>query len=1344
MDRSVLRTAVFFVLLISCGFHGLLAQSRLSDSTRSGSSDKGYVLSPQEEQDFIREMMEHQRISQAQAEVQLSKYKAILASSPKLPPVKTEAVHKNPVVNASCSNLDFSAGTTANWTCTGDYQVVSIGTDSFGGFPKAAPGGSYSLELGNPYPRLSPYPPAFAINSSAQQTFTVSAADPVILLQFAFVILEFGHAPTDAARVKIEVLDQNNNIIFCSQDSAYDAPGGPPGFLPSTVQGLQNDPFLSPGTYVNPLYPTTYMPWKTANLDLSSYIGTSVTLLVTTSWCRFNYDWAYCYFNAVCSPPNKVVQNDTLCKSNPVPLCAPSGFVTYNWAGPTVSGQTTQCVNTSIPGSYSVTCTNFEGCTYTYDYQLNITLDKITSAFSDALGAVCTGNYNFTNSSSATPVGITNYQWSFGDGATSTTPNPSHNYPPGANTYDVKLVVTSSDGCKDSITKPVTTDAAITPSITPTPATCGNSNGALNASATGGNGVYTYSWNTNQTGALQTGLPADNYTLTVTDGTGCTSSAVGIVNSSGSAGTAAIQPPVNITCAGLTNGSATVNITGGTGTYTYVWSNGVTTMTSQSVSSSNTATGLAAGTWTVSVTDASGCKTTSNASITAPAPILAVPGSTPETCGNNNGSVNVTASGGTGTLNYLWSGLQNTQTVNGLGVGTYSVTVTDANSCTSSVVAAVTGPTKLTLSATGLSAKCNGACDGQAVVIPAGGTSPVLALWSNGGTNLAISGLCSGTFSVTLTDINGCQKDTSFLVPQPTALSENLSSTATNCSQSVGTATVLSTTGGTGTYTYSWSNGATTRTATGLPAGEAVVTITDANGCNSEDSVLVINNIGVVASITGTTPILCFGNCTATATALATGGLGPYNYNWSGGGGTSAVASNLCQGNYTITITDANNCTSMVSTVISQPSAVALSPFLPATICIGQSSLITASATGGTPDYTYTWNPGNIVGNSFTDTLKTTATFTAVATDANGCASMPQSVTITVNPPLSLVAQSPPFVCPGITVNLTSEATGGDGTYSYTWLTKPNQTTQGISVDATVAQTYTVLVNDNCGTPPDTVQVHVGVNPVPVVNFTADKTAGCPLLCVNFTDKSTVTSGTVASWSWGFGNDSTSAVQNASSCFKTGIYSVWLKATSNLGCSAIDTIKNMITVYADPVAAFTTNPLAATVVAPTYYFMDQSTTPIGRIVRWSWTFADPTSDVLDTLENPSHTYPQAVAEYCPMLTVTNTNGCVDTITHCINIGPDFTFFVPNAFTPNGDGINDYFFGEGIGISTYKMLIFDRWGNMIFASYDYSTHWDGRANGGNDLAQQDVYSYVIELEDVFNRQHSYVGSVTLLK
>jgi len=1420
MQIFLLRIRAVVLLLFVCAVTTIPAQSVVSGLPR------GYTLTSKEEQDFVQEIMEHQRISLADAKVKLEQYKEILAKTPQKLPVEAATAHKNPVVNASCSNLDFSTGTTANWTTTGYANVVSLGTDSFGGFPKAAPGGSYSLQLGNPYPVLSPYPPAFAINSSASQTFTVSAANPVILLQFAFVILNFGHAPTDAAWVKIDVRDNLGNIIFCSQDSAYDSPGGPKGFVASSVMGYQNDPFLTPGSYVNPQYPTTYLPWQTANLDLSTYVGTNVTLEVKTSWCRFNYDWAYCYFNAICAPPNKVIQSDTLCKSNAVPLCAPPGFVTYSWTGPSVTGQTTQCVNTSTPGNYSVVCTNFEGCIYTYNYVLKITLDQLTSAFTDALGAVCTGNFNFTNSSTSNPLPITNYQWSFGDGTTSNATSPSHNYGLAANTYDVKLVVTSTDGCKDSVTEPVTVNAAITPTPSSTPASCGSSNGTIGVTATGGNGVYNYSWSNNISTQNQTGLVANSYTVTVTDGTGCTNSAVATVASAGGGGTATMAPPVNVSCAGLSNGSATVNVAGGNPGYTYAWSNGATTFTSLSASTTNTASNISAGNWVVTVTDASGCNSVTNVAVSSPAAILPVPSSSPSTCGNSNGGVGVTASGGTGAFTYSWSSGQPTQTVNGLAAGPYTVTVTDANTCTSTAIATITNtsgatvtmgapsvlkcfgdanatlsvtatggtpdytyswstgvnsvttngtsaltnlgagvvsvsvsdasgcqvirtvtinqPAKLTLAATGLSTKCNGSCDGQAVVIPAGGTAPVIALWSTGGTNLSINGLCSGSYSVTLSDANSCQKDTTFMVPQPAAITESLSSKATNCNQSVGSATVVTVAGGTGAFNYSWNNGQTTQTATNLPQGEAVVTIKDINGCIGKDSVLVANNAGVVASISGTTPLLCSGNCNATATSAGIGGAGPYNYSWSGGGGTAAVASNLCKGNYSVTITDANNCTSSASTIITQPTPVVLAPLTPSTMCIGQSTLITATPSGGTAGYTVTWTPGNIVANSFTDSLKTTATFTEVATDANGCVSLPQSVTITVNPPLSLTAHSPAPVCPGAMVNLTSLAGGGDGTYNYTWLTNPLQNTQNVTVAVTAARTYSVIVNDNCGTPADTVVVTVGLNPVPVVDFISDKKMGCPLLCVNFTDKSTVATGNIASWSWGFGNDSTSSVQNSSCCYKTGVYSVWLKATSDKGCTATDTIPNMITVFADPVAAFTTNPQTeATIVAPTYSFVDQSTTPIGNIVRWSWNLGDPTYNVKDTVENPSHTYPQ-IGQYCPKLMVTNTAGCTDTITHCIDIGPDFTFFIPNAFTPNGDGINDYFFGQGIGITSFKMLIFDRWGNMIFTSYDLTTPWDGRANGGNDVAQQDVYSYVIDLQDVFSKHHNYVGHVTLVR
>jgi gliding motility-associated-like protein len=184
----------------------------------------------------------------------------------------------------------------------------------------------------------------------------------------------------------------------------------------------------------------------------------------------------------------------------------------------------------------------------------------------------------------------------------------------------------------------------------------------------------------------------------------------------------------------------------------------------------------------------------------------------------------------------------------------------------------------------------------------------------------------------------------------------------------------------------------------------------------------------------------------------------------------------------------------------------------------------------------------------------------------------------------------------------------------------------------------------------------------------------------------------------------------------------------------------MIDVYPQPVAAFAYSPVLVTVVNPVVSFTDQST----GADSWLWDFGDPKGDNNSILENPVHTYNDVVESYCILLTVGNTWGCKDTVSHCLEVGPDFEFYVPNAFTPNGDGKNDFFNGNGIGVEQYDMQIFDRWGLLIFETNSLSNSWNGCYGKSTTVCEQDVYVYKIVLTDVFKEMHNYVGTVTLLK
>ncbi|MCX6294726.1 MAG: gliding motility-associated C-terminal domain-containing protein, partial [Bacteroidetes bacterium] len=208
-----------------------------------------------------------------------------------------------------------------------------------------------------------------------------------------------------------------------------------------------------------------------------------------------------------------------------------------------------------------------------------------------------------------------------------------------------------------------------------------------------------------------------------------------------------------------------------------------------------------------------------------------------------------------------------------------------------------------------------------------------------------------------------------------------------------------------------------------------------------------------------------------------------------------------------------------------------------------------------------------------------------------------------------------------------------------------------------------------------------------------------------------------------------------------GSYTISLTVTSSLGsCTSSITNTNMINVYPNPVANFTA-PSNTSIINPVITYSDNS----AYAASWHWNFGDPFAgaDSISSLQNPSHTFSQA-GTYCATLAVISPYGCVDTTMHCIVIEPEFTFFIPNAFSPNGDGINDDFFGKGDYIKKFEMSVYDRWGNLIFFADDINKHWDGKANHGSELAQEDVYVWKISITDANDKKHSYIGTVTIVK
>ncbi|MDR7212711.1 T9SS type A sorting domain-containing protein, partial [Flavobacterium piscis] len=305
----------------------------------------------------------------------------------------------------------------------------------------------------------------------------------------------------------------------------------------------------------------------------------------------------------------------------------------------------------------------------------------------------------------------------------------------------------------------------------------------------------------------------------------------------------------NVSCNGGTNGSASVSPSGGTPGYTYSWS--------PSGGTAATATGLAAGSYTVTITDANGCTATRNYTITQPSAISTATGSqTNVSCnGGTNGSASVSPSGGTPGYTYSWSPSGGTAaTATGLAAGSYTVTVTDANGCTATRNYTITQPTAIS-TATGsqTNVSCNGGTNGSASVSPSGGTPGYTYSWSpSGGTAATATGLAAGSYTVTVTDANGCTATRNYTITQPTAISTATGSqTNVSCNGGTNGSASVSPSGGTPGYTYSWSpSGGTAATATGLAAGSYTVTITDANGCTATRNYTITEPAAIISTTT--------------------------------------------------------------------------------------------------------------------------------------------------------------------------------------------------------------------------------------------------------------------------------------------------------------------------------------------------------------------------------------------------------------------------------------------------------------------------------------------------------------
>jgi hypothetical protein len=552
----------------------------------------------------------------------------------------------------------------------------------------------------------------------------------------------------------------------------------------------------------------------------------------------------------------------------------------------------------------------------------------------------------------------------------------------------------------------------------------GGNTGSISLSPTGGGGGYTFQWSNGSTNQFLANVPAGTYAITVSDAFGCT----------GTSSYTITQPTVltlstsstPMTGAGANDATITATAAGGTSPYNYTWSN---------ASTGPTISNLGAGTYTVTATDNAGCTATQTVIISPFNCNLQIDHIDVEhqTCpGIADASIQVFLSGGTSPFTYNWSGGQQGNLLQDILPGIYMLTVLDVQGCAAMDTITVNA-SNLTLNVTGQNPSEPGINDGSATAIATGGSAPYNYLWSTGAITASITGLAAGTYSLTLTDENGCELTGSVLLSDGgCSLELEITSSTNESCDGLGDGSIsVVASGGTEPYSYIWSNSDTTNTITGLSAGIYIVTATDDEGCTVVDTIEIGLDFYFELDVT---PVSVEGEDDGSISVNVVGGIDPVTYLWSNGA-TTSIISNLPEGVYSVTVTNGDGCSGTATVTVGVVSCdLEIELVVQDSInCFGSTGFLALNfLTGGSAPYTYnySWTPG-IIGSQY-EVLA--GIFSVTVVDARGCSSE-DTVEITQPDAITyeIVAFTPQISAEG-TGTIHIDIAGGTGDYIIEWM----------------------------------------------------------------------------------------------------------------------------------------------------------------------------------------------------------------------------------------------------------------------------------------------------------------------
>jgi gliding motility-associated-like protein len=725
-------------------------------------------------------------------------------------------------------------------------------------------------------------------------------------------------------------------------------------------------------------------------------------------------------------------------------------------------------------------------------------------------------------------------------------------------------------------------------------------------------------------------------------------------------------------------------------------------------------------------------------------PVISLQSTQDASCnGAADGELSISVAGGAAPFNYTLNG--NPGAIFGGGAfytnltaGNYVIVCEDGDGCASNTLNVVVNENSVVLNNTAAlqDVLCFGESTGSFNIDSQDGAQPyTYTLGAQVNQTGQFSNLPAGNYIVQVTDANGCSNFHNVSINEiPEMTPQIVSVTDANCFGSSDGDCEISCVGG------------TVANSTGIftdifQSANHIIVITDDNGCQSQQNIIVSEptQIGIFQPLVS--DIDCFGNTNGEITIFANGGLAPYEYQLGPNTTLNGFFSGLGVGNYQILVEDDNGCQFLTPLItVNGPQLPLTSQLITTqpTCHSGSDGEIDINISGGTAPYSIVWNTVPIQNTSPAINLSS-GNYSVDITDVNGCTHQNQ-VTLFQPNDIFVTTTNLTTICFGEDVELNSNQQNAIPPFSIQWTNNQNGNLNlnGDIVTPPSNTTYTATLTDANGCQGSATQVVV-VNPLPDPSFSESSTTGCERHCIDFNINNPNPNYT---YLWTFGDASISFNgDQLEHCYnESGVYTVFVQATTNLGC--VDSLRklNQVIINKTPTAEFIISPKEITFIdEPDFEFQNISE----DATNYFWNLGDST---LTQVENPKHRY-ESPGDFCvKLISVANYNTgistCIDSIEKCIKILPLSVCYVPSSFTPNDDNYNDVFFAKGSLISEFEISIFNRWGQQIYRSYDIDNGWDG--NFGQSQAPAGIYLYIVKYRDIDHRPYSVEGTVLLLR